>query len=269
MQKIPVWVVSLADATERRTVISEHLNSLEIEFSFLNAVRGSEVNPEIRLKLNPRQNMSNGALGCYMSHISIYEKMCKAEIPVALILEDDARLNHRIKALLEGGLQTKAFDYCFLGCDDLGVEGYIYYDTGSAVELGANINAYELSSGPYCTHAYLITLEGAKKRLASAYPATGPIDHYHALPYRPDFRAVVPALAYVNELSAVDSMSSLAWSSLQVRLRKHWWYYDVRDLLKMKPLRKWLAGRALSPAKFGRWRGVLSGFRVAREKHFR
>ncbi len=264
---VPVFVVSLKSAIDRRAALKAHLDSLGIEFEWFDAIRGDELSPAYRQEVNPAGNMSPGQIGCYLSHIHIYEQIIAQALPVALILEDDAVLHPSVKNLVDTGCRNLDFDYCFLGSDDCGDAGYVYYDTAKPVPLNTRHLAYPLSAGPFCLHAYLMTLESAKKRVACAYPLRSAIDHYHHLPYRPRWIAVVPMLAFVNELSAVQSMSSLNWTGLQTRARKYWWYYPLRDLLKLKPLRKLLALYLTTFPHQGRWRPFESAFKVVRKTH--
>lgn len=264
MEKIPVYVISLESARERRALMTEHLRDLGIDYELIDAVKGSSLDSNYRQSLNPNGNMSHGELGCYLSHIRIYERMIEQKISVALVLEDDTVMHHSVKVLIESGCQSLDFDYCFLGSEDRGDEGYVFYDSEASVKLTGQHSAYLLSSGPYCTNAYLITLDGAKKRMACAFPARTAIDHYRFLPYRPRFRAIVPMLAFVNEQSAEGALSSVSWNGLQKRLRAYWWFYALRDLLKLKGPRKLFC---LFRTKFphpGRWQSFESGLRVVR-----
>lgn len=266
MKTLPVYVVSLKSASSRRAMLEKHLGELGIDYEFIDAVRGDELPPIYKARVNPTENMSPGQLGCYLSHVKIYERMIEEEIAVALILEDDAVLHRSVVTLIENGCESLDFDYCFLGSEDRGDEGYVFYDAGRPTKITDQHNAYTLSSGPYCTHAYLITLDGARKRLSCAYPARTAIDHYHFLPYKPRFVAIIPMLAFVNEESAVGSLSSVTWSGLQTSMRRYWWYYPLRDLMKLKFIKKF---RALKKAEFphvGHWKSFESTFKVVPAK---
>jgi len=262
LQVVPVFVVSLKSAIDRRATLKSHLDSLGIQFEWFDAIRGDELSPPYRQEVNPAGNMSSGQLGCYLSHVHIYERIIAQALPVALILEDDTVLHPSVTTLLQTGCQQLDFDYCFLGSDDRGDAGFVFYDAATPIPLSEPHVAYPLSTGPFCTHAYCITLEGAKKRVACAYPARSAIDHYHHLPYTPRMMAVVPMLAFVNELSAVQSMSSLNWNGLQTMARRRWWYYPLRDVLKLKAFKKWLALRHAKPPHPGQWRTLESAFKV-------
>jgi glycosyl transferase family 25 len=265
LQALPVYVISLKSATDRQALVAAHLGALDIPYELCEAVRGDALEPQRRHEINPAGNMSPAQIGCYVSHIQIYERMVQEGIPVALILEDDAVLHPLVSGLVRGGCQTLDFDYCFLGCDDAGDSGYVYFDSSRAVTLSSHLQAYPVTSGPYCLHAYLITLDGARKRLSCAYPARSAIDHYQYLPYQPRLLAVMPLLAFVSELSAVRSMSSFNMSALQSVARQYWWYYPLRDALKFKFFRKL---RARWSAVFpwpGRWESFDSSLKVVRK----
>jgi glycosyl transferase family 25 len=269
MQKVSVFVVSLKSATDRRTALQAHLAALGMDFEWFDAVRGDALSPQVRQEINPGGNMSPGQLGCYLSHIHIYEHIVEKALPLALILEDDVILHPSVVTLVRTGVQQLAFDYCFLGRDDQGDAGFVFYNAAAPSRLSERHMAYPLSSGPYCTHAYFITLEGAKKRLACAYPARSAIDHYRHLPYQPRFMSVMPMLGFVNELSAVQSMSSMKCSKLEVLARKQWWYYPLRDLLKLKAFKKWQARRLTKFPQPGRWRTFYTAFRVLPSHHLK
>lgn len=262
LQTLPVYVISLNGATQRQALIKAHLDQLGIQFEWVEAVRGSALTLQDRQQINPTGNMSPGQIGCYLSHIRLYERLVAQHTPVALVLEDDTVLHPSVKTLVQQGCLTQDFDYCFLGSDDAGDSGYVFFDASKSVALTGQHLAYPLSAGPFCTNAYLVTLGGAKKRLTCAYPARSAIDHYRYLPYTPRFMATIPMQAFVNELSAVASMSSLNWSALQGTARQHWWYYPLRDLVKLKLLRKlFVLGRTQFPWP-GQWKSLESALKV-------
>lgn len=267
MQALPVFVISLATAIDRRACMRSHLDALGLQYEIIDAVRGDALSQPYRQEVNPARNMSDGQIGCYLSHIHIYERLIEQQIPVALILEDDTVLHPSVKAIVNSGCLTLDFDYCFLGSDDAGDAGYVFYDSATPTPMSSRHLAYPLSAGPYCLNAYLITLEGARKRVTCAYPARSAIDHYVYLPYQPRYLAVIPMVAFVNELSAVQSMSSLNWVGLQKTARKYWWYYPLRDFLKFNALKKWWGLRRANLPDPGQWQPFQSAFRVVHPRH--
>lgn len=262
MQSLPVYVISLNEAVERRALIKKHLDSLDIAHEIIDAVRGDALSPEFLRKVNPTRSLSPGQIGCYLSHIHVYERMIEREIPVALILEDDSTLQPSVKNLIKNGFRSLDFDYCFLGCDDRGETGFVFFDAAKPVPLDGQHCGYPLSAGPFGTYSYLISLDGARKRVSCAYPAKSAIDHYQYLPYRPRYLATIPMVTSMNELSAVQSISSLNWSSFQKFARKFSWYYTFRDLLKLNAARKLMALHTQVLPWPGRWKSYLSASRV-------
>jgi len=268
MQSIPVLVISLARATDRRTAICSHLERLEIEYELVDAVDGSALTDvDIAKYVAPGQKLHRGAVGCYMSHVRAYEAIVSRNIPVALVLEDDARVDRRVKGLIATGLASLDFDYCFLDSDPHNDGGPVFYDADARVPLANGIFAYELSGGPQTLHCYFVTLEGARRRLTCAYPIRRPIDLYGHLPYVPRFRAVVsPKLAWVGEQSLVSltSTKSVSPSTLRMRfLRKYPWFFLLRDWLLMKELRwRWTIPHLVSEGRLARgrnWRPLPEG----------
>lgn len=94
---LPIYVITLKKSTERRQIMTERLERLGLEFSFIDAVVGKNIHDveKNRLCSQKRQEflsspLSDGALGCLMSHRAIWQKMQEVRIDSALILEDDA-----------------------------------------------------------------------------------------------------------------------------------------------------------------------------------
>lgn len=273
MQPLPVFVVSLARAAARRADIAQHLADLGIDFIMTDAVDGKLLPPEEHARLlAPGVTYANpGVVGCYMSHMNIYQRMVDETIPAAIILEDDAALKPGIVPLIRQGLATTDFDYAFLDCDHDGGDGPVFYDPDDRLVLGGGLTAYRLSSGPMATHAQIVSLAAARKRLTHGLPIHEPVDRYAHLPYAPSFYAVLhPRVAGVSDMS-LQSMTS---EREEVRkpflagLRHTSVFPLVRDWLKLRPLKSWLAARArmasgaLPAGK--RWRGLPMGREVIR-----
>lgn len=242
-QKIPVFVISLARAAERRATISQHLKNIGIEFRLIDAVDGKAMSSsQIAEIVAPGVNMHPGVVGCYLSHINAYEIIRNENIKAALILEDDTRLDPRIRNLLFTGCDYQDWDYCFLDCDDHNDQGPVFYDADSGRTIGAGFTAYSLSSGPHTLHAYLISHSAVINRLAHAFPLERPIDIYDHLPYPIHFRSLVsPKAAWVSEYS-LDSFTSAKSGSrddLSLVFFRRWpVFYWLRDLVRLKDFKR-------------------------------
>ncbi|MDR1901244.1 MAG: glycosyltransferase family 25 protein [Treponema sp.] len=92
-----VFVITLPDAKDRQENISSQLHSMDIPYEFIWGVNGKRMTPgEIAESYDSERavkrlgrNLTPGEIGCALSHRLVYEKMIKANIERAIILEDD------------------------------------------------------------------------------------------------------------------------------------------------------------------------------------
>lgn len=104
MQKIPVYVISLARAPDRRPAISDHLTQLGIEFEIVDAVDGRALSEEFLASVTaPGVTLSPGMIGCNLSHFDLSKRLIASRADVALFLEDDARLDPKTAEFLSPG----------------------------------------------------------------------------------------------------------------------------------------------------------------------
>lgn len=271
MHQIPVFMISLARASERRARMLAHLRSVDVTPTMIDAVDGRQLPVERKAQLlAPGAQMHDGAVGCYLSHLDVYERMVRDEIPVALVLEDDARLSPIAAKFLSSPIDASSFDYCFLDSDDHNDKASVFYDKDDLVPITNGVAAHRLSSGPQTTHAYLISLDAAQKRLRHAFPICKAIDLYDHLPYPIVFRAVVtPKLAWVGQDSLESFTSDRQVNASEMRFawaRRSLLFYRVRDFVKLVWLKKALEARRLMRAgglpKGRRWVPLPAGREV-------
>lgn len=95
---IPVYVISLARAYERRANISARLNDAGVRYEIVDAVDGRTLDLETlggRLRNDVaykryQHRLTKNEIGCFLSHYNLWARMLSERIPCALILEDDA-----------------------------------------------------------------------------------------------------------------------------------------------------------------------------------
>jgi hypothetical protein len=244
MQLISVYVISLARAAARRAAICKHLTSHDVEFTIMEGVDGATLHPEELSRLMaPGACIHPGAVGCYLSHLRVYQDIVDKSTEMALVLEDDARISARVIEFLRSPPPpAPAFDYCFLDCDDHDDAGPIFYDSSGGQALAGGLSAYTLSAGPHTLHAYLITGAAARRRLAHGLPITKPIDTYGHLPYPIRFAAMVnPRGAWVSEHSLISDTSErrVLPSSIPLRLLRRWpAFYQLREWLSLGSMKR-------------------------------
>jgi glycosyl transferase family 25 len=271
-QAIPVFTISLARSPERRSAQERHLHGLGIEFEPFDAIDGKLLSGDELSRISARNDLPIGAVGCYLSHIRLYERIVANAIPVACILEDDGRLRPNALRILRNGCSSPNFDLCFLDSDDRNSKGVVCFDKDSRNEIAPGVFAYSLSDGPHCLHAYLITLAGAQKRLTSAFPIRECVDQYEFSPVELHFRAVLfPRSAFVSRLSrASTTLDRAGHGTIPLyRWRSAPGFYAVRDLLKGRALERWIEMRRKQRtgelSRTRRWRPLPAGREIMPE----
>lgn len=100
-QPCPVFVISLPGEDQRRAGISAQLQALGLDFEFVDGVRGSalsaaersaQVGPAAEMRRHIDREMTDGEIGCALSHQKVYDKVLAEGHDYAFVLEDDARL---------------------------------------------------------------------------------------------------------------------------------------------------------------------------------
>ena len=177
---LPTFVISLPEATDRRTRLTKIFEDLGLEFEFIDAVDGRQFDvlnhpnyaPSQRLRYFGK-HITGGEIGCLLSHKNIYQKMINENINRALIFEDDVIIHDGfLKTLREIQTISVPFDM-------------IRFLSSPKLERLNLRNVYKFKNGRYLVrhtgmpggaHATLITLNGAKKLIKHLDKTPFPID---------------------------------------------------------------------------------------------
>ncbi|MFP4793960.1 glycosyltransferase family 25 protein [Pasteurella multocida] len=183
----PIFVISLKDSP-RRAIISQRLNGLKLNFTFIDGINGKMLSDAekqaIDYEFYPKQFAASrpltiGEIGCAMSHLLIYKMILEQNIDKAIILEDDAIVSQEFEHIVLDSLNKvpNTVDILFYEhgkaktyfCQKNLIEGYrlVHYRTPSKRSKRTITRAT----------AYLITQEGANKLLKLAYPIRMPADY--------------------------------------------------------------------------------------------
>ncbi len=246
MGQIPVYVISLLRAPERRKAITAHLDGLGLAYEVVDAVDGKTLSPdELRSVVAPGVQLHPGMIGCNLSHHEVSRRFLASGREVCLILEDDARLHTGVATMLREGIDATGFDILFLDCADRNPHGLVFYDRDDSIGLAGGFRAHRLSAGPQRTHAMLLSRSAAMRRDAHMLPIRDCIDTYDHLPLQFRFYSVIhPKAAWLSEHSLETFTSQQEGRVRQLsfmRFRRSMMFYRLHDLLTMKWLRRrWL-----------------------------
>lgn len=175
----PVWVVNLDKSTERWQRCREEFDSQGVKAERFPATLGramSEEELKEKCTWGARYFCTPGMIGCFMSHLRIWEKVVKEGHPAVVVLEDDVvlypKFNDRLQTLLSE--LPADWDVCLLGavgCIAPVTEAWymkIYaLITGGGrpspgKTRGVSPNVY-VPYRPAGTHAYMISQKGASE----------------------------------------------------------------------------------------------------------
>jgi len=174
------FVITLPEAKGRQHHMIAMLGAQGIEFEFFEAVDGRTFDVPSHPVYNVTKrrmffgrDMTGGEIGVLLSHRGIYQKMVDEAIDLALVFEDDAVVNDDFAAVVQA-LRDGQQDFeliRFLGSKkNARVKQYIKRPL-----LGEYVIS-RMQTTPGGAHAYMITLEGARKMLRILSRVYLPID---------------------------------------------------------------------------------------------
>eukprot|EP00069_Balaena_mysticetus_P002483 bmy_04091T0 len=169
-----VFVISLARRPDRRERMLSSLWEMEISGRLVDAVDGRMLNSSVMRRLGvdllpgyqdpySGRTLTKGEVGCFLSHYSIWEEVVARGLAQVVVFEDDVRFESNFKMRLEQlmkEVEAEKFpwDLIYLGRKQVNPE------EEAAVE---GLPHLVVASYSYWTLAYVLSLAGARKLLAS------------------------------------------------------------------------------------------------------
>ena len=212
---IPIYVINLDRATDRIRVLSKVLHDLGLPFTRIPAVDGNDLSEDDihehydqAKATSYKYDLTNGEIGCYLSHKSVWEEIINSGQQSAVILEDDARPGNRFnEALTEVRKVTERFS------NDSPI--IIKLHTGRTVKPRQSLSRLKFRwpyRVPYYSVAYFINRRACEilleKRAKFFRPTDDDIRHWWETGIRPQI--MVPQVAdHVGEESYINSERAL------------------------------------------------------------
>lgn len=180
MSNLPVFVVSLPEATDRRARMTQVLNDLGLDFEFIDAVDGRKFDVANHPNYNGGKrlrafgkHLTGGDIGCILSHKKIYQRMADDKIDAALIFEDDVILRDAFLPVLK---KIQSAPVPFDAVRFFGSPKLERIKARNVCTLDETHYLVRHSGLPGGSHATLMTLKGAKKILKHMDRNAFPID---------------------------------------------------------------------------------------------
>jgi glycosyl transferase family 25 len=176
-QPIPIYVISLARAKQRRIRVASEFERVGLEYAIYEGIDGQLSSQELLALFDSRawtRNMggplSLGHLGCYMSHVQLWRQVATGDDAIALICEDDVVFSSEFpNALLSALSMQSQWDIVRFSC--VRAKGKLL----QAVSGEFSLNAYW---GPFTGNGcYLIKRDVASRLADSFLPIRRAHDH--------------------------------------------------------------------------------------------
>ena len=157
-------VISLKSATARREHIEKEFGKQQVDFNFFDALTPDLAKPlaeKMQLKLQDHF-LTPGELACFMSHVSLWQKMVDENIPHMAIFEDDVFLGEDAGKVLNQSTWIKS------NWDIIKIEAFATKILRSKVAIeipSTERKVFQLKGKNLGTAGYILSLNGAKKYL--------------------------------------------------------------------------------------------------------
>jgi GR25 family glycosyltransferase involved in LPS biosynthesis len=162
----PTYVINMDKSTERWSMVQTRLRdagfTLIQRISAVDALQSEELSrhwsmyqsPSFDLKKDPEFQQYPGKQGCFLSHVKLWREMMEKQIPWVTVFEDDVLFHPKWKDYAPTYFENvpNDWDLIYLGCQ-------MDFDSDFHIEQGP----------VYCTHAMVLTLEGAKQLYQSLH----------------------------------------------------------------------------------------------------
>ena len=152
---IPIYAITLERVRERRLNVFSQLQNER--YTIIKAIDGANLTDDQTAMMNKYINpnsLTPGQIGCFLSHVSVWQRIERQQSPCTLIVEDDLLVTSSLKVMLPHLCKMNNFHIMYLG-------HYYEYSNGTLI---ATIGSHQIrkSVRPLCTHGYLVTLSGVK-----------------------------------------------------------------------------------------------------------
>lgn len=202
-----IFIINLKKAKDKRQNMKMQLEHLGIKnYEFIEAVYGADLSLDFineNVYDYPDCALTPGEIGCALSHLYVYERMIKENLPYAMILEDDIILPDDFPELLEA--IPESIDVPQSKVITLGEANKI-----TLLNKYFNFKGYSEYTAvtAFCAYAYLINIAAAKSLSEKLRPIKYEADmfiHFRENGWLEQFHVFYPQYVHPIEEYAVQS----------------------------------------------------------------
>lgn len=167
MNNIPyIFCITLENSNERIQPAKNQLDNLNVKYDLFYGIDGSKTNLKV-INDNDWEHtqMNSGRIGCFLSHVMLWNHILHSNYDEVLILEDDFIFDVSFDKILEHKHEVP-IDW------DLFFVGYCCETDTKMKSISENI----MTGDGICTHGYFINKKCISKLLPMIFPVDLPID---------------------------------------------------------------------------------------------
>ena len=182
-QRFAVYVINLDRSADRLAHMGEELARAGLTFERAPGILGAELSGSMKPWFFGDDGafaspLKPGEIGCDAAHLSVHLRMASGEYaPLALILEDDVRIDPKIAEVIESALASLPDGWDILRLSNAPKRAYAVL-----ADLPGGARLVRYSKIPNSAAAYLLNLSGARK-LAKPRLRTRVIDEFLRRPW--------------------------------------------------------------------------------------
>jgi len=239
-----VFVVSMADARERRTAFADRAKGTGVDWKFFDAL--TDLAPDLvyeDAKVRWPRPLTKGEIGCYSSHFALWSQLLSDGVKQYIILEDDTIVDwKKIERLSQIDLEAHGIIYLRLHYSRPG-----RFSVLKRSYISRSSYILQLESAGEGTLGYVITRAAAERLVPISRQIVSPIDNHldryweHGIPNLCLFP--FPVMEELNESTIGNERFKDMWAKkpLWRPLRRR-----VKGILQWARQRAWLLrnGRA-------------------------
>lgn len=217
------FAISLARAKDRRTYITQHLQKMGLDWSIIEGVDGRQLSETQLEELCNMQQvnhlrwwLTNGAIGCALSHRAAWQRIVDEQLDMAFIVEDDVILPPDIIQTLDFVRHNIKEDeivllYCTLR------EPTLFSNQGQIKQGDYNLFYPMQLEQIFGAVAYIVPLKAAQKMVQYNSPIHITSDcwhQYHKGKAFDSLRVLYPRRIKTGELeSSIGYLSTDSWKA--------------------------------------------------------
>jgi glycosyl transferase family 25 len=219
-----VHVINLESSVERRARLGQRLAALGVEHRFFRALDGRtgaaafESCDLQRYRLNTGRMPSDGEIGCYASHLRLWQRCAETDEPL-VVMEDDAEPQPMFAAALEvaGDLIAR---YGFLRFE---YDGPAQPARTRPIETVGAFTAHYFVKYPYGAMCYALSSPVARAFVAASRELRAPVDQFIKRCWEHDqpLYGLLPYTVREGPLAAASTICARTKEALPPGLRAH------------------------------------------------